>query len=155
MAAAAASTAIQRDAAPGLSEITNKENAKTASFPVVVKNSHIQIYSYTSHNKQQEGAKLVCILQCENGTDYCLGVAKMQGKDKAELKNLLDASWQENTVWRLSEIVLLPEEPQWIHTNIRLIILTIIFAIRFQHIFKNHIIRFRIVGCAALLLGWI
>ena len=122
MAAAAESTAIQRDAAPGLSEITNKENAKTASFPIVVKNSHIQVYSYTSHNKQQEGAKLVCILQCENGTDYCLGVAKMQGKDKAELKNLQDTSWRDNTVWRLSEIVLLPEKPQWIHTNNRVCI---------------------------------
>ena len=67
--------------APGLSEITNKASAKTAAITVAVKRPQIQIWTYKAQGRQQEGAKLQCILQCEDGRQYCLGVAKMRNRD--------------------------------------------------------------------------
>jgi hypothetical protein len=75
----AASTVMTE--APGLSEITNKASAKTAAITVAVKRPQIQIWTYKAQGRQQEGAKLQCILQCEDGRQYCLGVAKMRNRD--------------------------------------------------------------------------
>ena len=61
----AASTVMTE--APGLSEITNKASAKTAAITVAVKRPQIQIWTYKAQGRQQEGAKLQCILQCEDG----------------------------------------------------------------------------------------
>ena len=87
--------------APGLSEITNGATAKTAIVTVVVKRPLIMTWTYKSQGREKEGAKLQCILQCEDPAEYCLGVAKMQSQDKGELKKLMETTWNENAVFRL------------------------------------------------------
>ena len=116
----AASTVMTE--APGLSEITNKASAKTAAITVAVKRPQIQIWTYKAQGRQQEGAKLQCILQCEDGRQYCLGVAKMRNRDRGELKTLMENTWKENAVFKLTEIALHNEKPAFIHTNNRLVI---------------------------------
>ena len=116
----AASTAMTE--APGLSEITTKANAKTAVITVAVKRPRIQIWTYNAQGRQQEGAKLQCILQCEDGRQYCLGVAKMRNRDRSELNTLMENTWKENAVFKLTDIVLHKEKPAFIHTNYRLVI---------------------------------
>ena len=110
-------SAIQRDLPPGLADITNKQNASTAEFTAMVKCAHIQTYSY--NNGRNEGAKLCLILMCQDGVTYCQGVAKEINKDRAELKNLLENVWKENSVWKLHNIILHNDKPVWIHTNCR------------------------------------
>ena len=108
--------------APGLSEITNGATAKTAIVTVVVKRPLIMTWTYKSQGREKEGAKLQCILQCEDPAEYCLGVAKMQSQDKGELKKLMETTWNENAVFRLTDISLHKEKPTFVHTNCRLVI---------------------------------
>ena len=105
--------------APGLSEITDKANAKTAVVTVVVKRPHIAGYTYNAQGQQREGYKLQCILQCENPAEYCVGVAKLQNRDRGELQKLLETVWKENSTWKLTEIALHKDKAAYIHTNVR------------------------------------
>ena len=116
----AASTVMTE--APGLSEITGKASAKTAAITVAVKRPQIQNWTYNAQGRQQEGAKLQCILQCEDGKQYCLGVAKMRNRDKGELQKLMEDTWKENAVFKLTNIALHKEKPAFIHTNNRIVI---------------------------------
>ena len=65
--------------------------------------------------------KLQIILQSKIAEQYCLGVAKLQKKDKNELKALA-TRWQTGTTWRFTTLTLLNDKPAFIHTPCRITI---------------------------------
>ena len=65
--------------------------------------------------------KLQIILQSKIAEQYCLGVAKMQKKDKHELKATA-TRWQVGTTWRFKTLTLLNDKPAFIHTSCRIAI---------------------------------
>ena len=60
-------------------------------------------------------------MQSTVAEQYCLGVAKLQKKDEAELKKVQDR-WQTGTTWRFKVITLLNEKPAYVHTSCRITI---------------------------------
>ena len=62
--------------------------------------------------------KVQVVLQSKIPDQYCLGVAKLQEKDKAELQKMQDR-WQTGTAWKLKAIKLLNETPVFVHTSCR------------------------------------
>ena len=65
--------------------------------------------------------KVQIVLQSKVAEQYCLGVAKIQKKDEAELKKVQDR-WQTGTTWRFKVITLLNEKPAYVHTSCRITI---------------------------------
>ena len=65
--------------------------------------------------------KLQIILQSKIPEQYCLGVAKLQRKDKTELKKMAER-WQTGTTWRFKAITLVNDKPAYIHTPCRIAI---------------------------------
>ena len=61
------------------------------------------------------------ILQSNIPEQYCVGVAKLQQKDKTELKNIAER-WRIGTEWRFTAITVLNEKPAYIHTPCRVAI---------------------------------
>ncbi len=52
---------------------------------------------------------------------YCLGVAKLQKRDRAELKQIQDR-YQTGTTWKYRAIKLLNDKPAFVHTSVRITI---------------------------------
>ena len=65
--------------------------------------------------------KLQIVLQSNIAEKYCLGVAKLQKKNKTELKELA-TRWRIGTVWGFKFLKLLNEKPAYIHTTCRIAI---------------------------------
>ncbi len=61
------------------------------------------------------------VLQSKVADQYCLGVAKLQRKDKTELKQVQDR-WKTGTTWRFKALTLLNDKPAYIHTSCRIAI---------------------------------
>ena len=65
--------------------------------------------------------KLQVILQSKLADQYCLGVAKLQKKDKAELKTIQER-FKTGTTWKFNAVKLLNEKTAFIHTPCRITI---------------------------------
>ena len=83
----------------------------------VVHNQAIE-YDYKIDGTQVSSQKVQVVLQSKIPHQYCLGVAKLQKKDKAELRKIEDR-WQTGTTWKFRAIKLLNEKPAFVHTSYR------------------------------------
>ena len=125
-AAAAATTGSQSAATeateePQLAELLNQEAGLSSQIELKVIRSEIVEYSYPWKGDQVSSQKLQIILQSKIADQYCLGVARLQKKDKNELKKIADR-WQTGTTWRFKVITLLNDKAAYIHTPCRIVV---------------------------------
>ena len=72
-------------------------------------------YAYPWQGKELHTQKLQIVLQSKIAEQYCLGVAKLQRKDRTELKQMADR-WQTGSTWRFKDLTLHNDKPASIHT---------------------------------------
>ena len=93
----------------------------SAEYLLSVYKPKIIDYSYTWKGKEVSTQKLQVILISVDPTQYCLGVAKLERQDKAELKKQLE-KYKEKTCWKFSRIKFLEEKACYNHTACRITI---------------------------------
>ena len=106
---------------PQFAELLNQEASLSTVIELKVIRNEIMDYTITWGGNQVPTQKLQIILQSKIAEQYCLGVAKLQKKDKTELKRLADR-WQTGTTWRFKALPLLNDKPAYIHTPCRIAI---------------------------------
>ena len=84
---------------PQLAELTNQEAGLSSGIELKVIRNEIIDYTYPYNVNQLSAQKAQVILQSKIPDQYCLGVAKLQKKDKNELKENADR-WQTGTTWK-------------------------------------------------------
>ena len=114
-------TATEHTEEPQLAELLSQEAGLTSEIELQVLRNQLIDYSYTWADSQVSSQKLQVVLQSKIPDQYCLGIAKLQKKDKAELKKLQDR-WQTGTTWKFKAIKLLNEKPAFLHTSCRIAI---------------------------------
>ena len=102
-----------------LAELVNQEAGSSTNITLKVIRSEMQDYSYARQGNQVTTQKLQIVLQSKIAEQYCLGVAKLQRKNKNELKTIADR-WQIGTTWRFKALPLLNDKPAYIHTPCRI-----------------------------------
>ena len=115
------SAATEHTEEPQLVELMNQEAGMSAEIELKVIRNEIVDYTYPWQGNQVPTQKLQIILQSKIAEQYCLGVAKLQKKDKNELKAIA-ARWQIGTTWRFKSLTLLNEKSAYIHTPCRIAI---------------------------------
>jgi hypothetical protein len=115
------SAATEHTEEPQLAELVNQEAGSSTEIELKVIRNVLEHYTYTANGKQIPMQKVQIVLQSKVAEQYCLGVAKIQKKDKAELKKVQDR-WQTGTTWRFKVITLLNEKPAYVHTSCRITI---------------------------------
>ena len=115
------SAATEHTEEPQLAELVNQEAGLSTEIELKVIRNEIMDYTYTWQGKQVPTQKLQIILQSKIAEQYCLGVAKLQKKDKTELKKIADR-WQTGTTWRFKALTLLNDKSAYIHTSCRIAI---------------------------------
>ena len=100
------SAATEHTEEPQLKELVNQEAGLSSEIELMVVRSEIVDYTYPFNGNQVPTQKLQIILQSKIAEQYCLGVAKLQKKDKTELKAMADR-WQVGTTWRFEAVPLL------------------------------------------------
>ena len=106
---------------PQLAELLHQEAAKISNIELKVTRTQLIDYTYEFKGKQVSTQKVQVILQSKIASQYCLGVAKLQKNDKAELKKIQDR-WQTDTTWKFKTIKILNEKPAFIHTPCRIVV---------------------------------
>ena len=106
---------------PQLAELVNQEAGLSSEIELKVVRSEIIDYSYSWNGNEVFTQKLQVILQSKIGEQYCLGLARLQRKDKNELK-MAAQRWETGTTWKFKDIVLHNEKPAYIHTPCRFVI---------------------------------
>jgi len=121
--ASPASTAATEhsDAKPLLSEVLNQESGQAGVHDLRVLHARLVDYLYPWQGKQVEAQKVQVLFQSYRPEEYCLGVAKLQRKDKKELKQVLE-KFAVNTTWKFTAVKLLDEKTAYIHTTCRITI---------------------------------
>ena len=104
-----------------LAELLNQEAGLTSEIELQVIRNQLIDYSYVKGGAQVTAQKLQIVFQSKMPDQYCLGVAKLQKNDKAELKKVQE-HWKTHTVWKFKAINLLNEKPAFIHTACRIAI---------------------------------
>ena len=99
---------------PQLAELVNQEAGLSSAIELKVIRNEITDYTYSFNGNQVSTQKVQVILQSKIPNQYCLGVAKLQRKDKSELKKIADR-WQTGTTWRFARIRPHNEKPAYIH----------------------------------------
>ena len=112
------SDATEHTEEPQLLELVNQEAGLSAEIELKVIRNQIVDYTYPFNGNQCPTQKVQIILQSKIPEQYCLGVAKLQKKDKTELKAIADR-WQVGTTWRLKALKLHNDKPAYIHTTCR------------------------------------
>ena len=115
------SAATEHTEEPQLAELVNQEAGSSTEIELKVIRNVLEHYTYTANGKQIPMQKIQIVLQSKVAEQYCLGVAKIQKKDEAELKKVQDR-WQTGTTWRFKVITLLNEKPAYVHTSCRITI---------------------------------
>ena len=115
------SAATEHTEEPQLKELVNQEAGLSSEIELKVIRSEIVDYTYPYNGNQVPTQKLQIIPQSKIAEQYCLGVAKLQKKDKTELKAMADR-WQVGTTWRFKAVPLLNDKPAYIHTPCRIAI---------------------------------
>ena len=106
---------------PQLAELVNQEAGLSSEIELKVVRNEIIDYSYTWNGSEVVTQKLQVLLQSKIGEQYCLGLARLQRKDKNELK-ITAQRWETGTTWKFKGIVLHNEKPAYIHTPCRFVI---------------------------------
>ena len=104
-----------------LSELLNQECGQTGAYDLKVVRVEIVDYTYPWQGKQIATQKVQALLQSHKPDEYCLGVAKLQKKDKEELKQVLKR-FATNTTWKFTKVKLLDDKSAYIHTTCRITI---------------------------------
>jgi len=120
-ASAASTAATEHSDATSLSELLNQESGQAGAHELKVVRGEIVDYSYPWQGKQVATQKLQVLLQSHKPEEYCLGVAKLQKKDKKELQQVLNR-FAVNTTWKFTAVKLLDEKSAFIHTTCRITI---------------------------------
>ena len=116
------SAATEHTEEPQLAELVNQEAGSATEIELKVIRNALVDYTYKERNGNQAPTqKVQILLQSKVADQYCLGVAKLQRKDKTELKQLQDR-WKIGTTWRFKALTLLNEKPAFIHTSCRIAI---------------------------------
>ena len=104
-----------------LSELLNQESGQTGAYELKVVRAEIVAYSYPWQQKQVDTQKLQVLLQSHKAEEYCLGVAKLQKKDKKELQQMLKR-FAVDTTWKFTAVKLTDDKSAYIHTACRITI---------------------------------
>ena len=115
------SAATEHTEEPQLAELVTQEAGLSTEIELKVIRNDLVHYKYTVKANQVPTQKVQIVLQSKQAEQYCLGVAKLQRKDKSELKKIADR-WQTGTTWRFKAITLLNDKPAYIHTPCRIAI---------------------------------
>ena len=106
---------------PQLRELLNPEAGMSTEIELKVVRNEILDYTYPWQGNQVATQKVQILLQSKIAEQYCLGVAKLQKKDKHELKAIA-ARWQVGSTWRFKTLTLMNEKQAYIHTTCRIAI---------------------------------
>ena len=115
------SPATEHTEEPQLAEIVNQEAGSSTAIELKVVRNDLVHYTYPWKGAQISTQKIQIVLQSKVAEQYCLGLAKLQKKDKTELKQVQDR-WQTGTTWRFTAITFQNEKPAYIHTSCRIAI---------------------------------
>jgi hypothetical protein len=115
------SAATEHTEEPQLAELVHQEAGLSSEIELKVIRNEIIDYTYTWNGNQVSTQKMQVILQSKIPDQYCLGVAKLQKKNKSELTKIADR-WQTGTTWRFKAIKLLNDKPAYIHIPCRIAI---------------------------------
>ena len=107
--------------APQLAEVLNQEASLSTEIELKVIRNQIMDYTYTWQGKTISTQKLQIVLQSKIPEQYCLGVAKLQKANKAELKQM-EQRWKTDTEWKFQSLAFLNEKTAYIHTTCRIVI---------------------------------
>ena len=102
LAAGSDSAATEYTEVPQLAELVNQEAGSSTEIELKVIRNDLLDYTYSYNGNQVATQKVQIILQSKIAEQYCLGVAKLKNKDKAELKKngRSLADWQHMDVQR-------------------------------------------------------
>ena len=115
------SAAAEHTEEPQLLEVLTQETGLSTQIELKVIRSEVMDYTYPWQGKDVATQKLQIVLQSKVAEQYCLGVAKLQKKDRTELKNMADR-WQVDSTWRFTNLALHSDKPAYIHTPCRIAI---------------------------------
>ena len=115
------SAATERTEEPQLAELLTQEAGMSTEIELKVIRNEVMEYAYLWQGKEVLTQKLQIILQSKIAEQYCLGVAKLQKKDKTELKAMAER-WQTGTTWKFRALTFLNDKPAYIHTPCRIAI---------------------------------
>ena len=104
-----------------MAELVNQEAGLSTEIELKVIRNDLIDYTYTFKGNEVATQKVQVVLQSKIAEQYCLGVAKLKNKDKAELKKIADR-WQTGSTWIFKDITLLNEKSAYIHTSCRIAI---------------------------------
>ena len=113
--------ATEHTVAPQLAELVNPEAGSSIEIELKVIRNDLLDYTYTFKGVEVVTQKVQVVLQSRIAEQYCLAVAKLKQKDKAELKKLAER-WQTGSTWIFKDITLLNEKSAYIHTSCRIAI---------------------------------
>ena len=113
--------ATEHDNEPQLAELVTQEAGLSYEIELMVVRNDLVHYEYKYKGNDVSSQKVQIVLQSKQAEQYCLGVAKLQKKDEADLKKIRD-HWQTGTTWRFKSITLLNDKPAYIHTSCRIAI---------------------------------
>ena len=75
---------------PQLAELVNQEAGLSYEIELMVVRNDLVHYEYKYKGNDVSSQKVQIVLQSKQAEQYCLGVAKLQKKDEAELKKIHD-----------------------------------------------------------------
>ena len=102
-----------------LSEILSDGAGLTSDIELKVIRNAIMSYSYPWKGTDVATQELQVVLQSKIEDQYCLGVVKIQKKDKSEFKTMQE-QFKTGTTWKFKTVILLhSEKPAFIHTTCR------------------------------------
>ena len=116
-----ASAATEHTEEPQLAELVTQEAGLSTEIELKVIRNDLIDYMCTFKGNEVATQKVQVVLQSEFAEQYCLAVARLKQKDKAELKKLADR-WQTGSTWSFKDITLLNEKSAYIHTSCRIAI---------------------------------
>ena len=121
MAAAAGDSGVatEHSEETQLAELVNPEAGLAIDIELKVTRNQLIDYSYKIDGAIVWTQKVQVVFQSKIPEQYCLGVAKLQRKDKTELKKIQDR-WQTGTVWKFNSTKLLSDKPMYIHASCRI-----------------------------------
>ena len=82
------SAATEHTEEPQLAELVNQEAGLATEIELKVIRNDLVDYTYPFNGKQVPPQRVQIVLQSKVAEQYCLGVAKLQRKDKTELSKV-------------------------------------------------------------------
>ena len=116
-----ASAAPERTDRAPLAELLNQEAGQAGEYELKVMHAEVYDYGYTYGGNEIKTQKLQVEFQSPIPEQYCLGIAKLQKKDKKELQKLLQY-WKVGSTWILSQVKLTEDKSAFVNTACQIVI---------------------------------